>query len=104
MSGSEERQTDRSGEDSLGRLESAVEALLEDRAAATARASDAERRVSDLERELSQIRKTGANADDLEEAVRRLKDQNATLRRRIAQGRDGVERLLSRIEFLESQK
>jgi hypothetical protein len=53
------------------------------------------------------MRRFTGNPEEAGEVLTRLKnleDENADLRQRLEQGRDGVERLLAKVRFLENQK
>jgi predicted RNase H-like nuclease (RuvC/YqgF family) len=90
--------------DALRRLEQAVGRALEriDELEEKLRAS--ERRVGDLDQVLAGITGGGLEPSVLVDGVRALEEENAELRRRLAGGREGVERLLSKIRFLEEQR
>ncbi len=104
MSDSGEDRAEVTERQALSRLEIAVGRLLEDRATAVSRAKEAEERIQELEALLGKFTKGKLDAVSLEEAVGNLQDQNAELRRRIIKGGEGVERLLSRVKFLENQR
>lgn len=104
MSDSGESGTELAEGQALSRLEAAVDRLLKDRAAAIDRARAAEARAEELGAHLKAAAEDGSDPVALREAVSKLQIQNADLRERIGVGREGVERLLSRIRFLEQRR
>lgn len=79
--------------EALGRLE---------RARARAEAAEAER--AELQELLRRFSGDEAAAGRLLTRLRTLEAENEALRARLGQGREGVERLLARIRFLEEQR
>ncbi len=53
---------------------------------------------------MRRVAKSPADAGDLLTRLKRLEDENFDLRERIERGREGVERLLARVRFLENQR
>lgn len=88
----------------MGRLEAAVDRLVEEHAAALGQLADAESRVRELEAHLAASAKDGTDPVVLRETITKLQEQNADLKNRIGLGREGVDRLLSRIRFLEQRR
>ena len=103
MSDTEKKRTDAPERQALSRLEAVAERLLEERAAVADQAREAEDRVKELKTLLSEFPEGKVDMVILEKAITRLRDQNAELKGRMAEGREGVERILSRIRFLENQ-
>jgi predicted RNase H-like nuclease (RuvC/YqgF family) len=83
--------------------EAAVGRLLKELTALRARTLQAEERVAEVELLLRKFTKGDADPAGLERKTKALEDENAELRRRLEQGRDGVDRLLARIRFIEEQ-
>ncbi len=104
MSDSGENKTDAAERQALTQVESAVERLLEDRASVVERSQELEGRIRELEDLLGKFMKGTVDVASLEEAVGRLSERNAELTGRINEGKEGVERLLSRFRFLENQR
>ena len=103
MSDTEKKRTDAPEWQALSRLEAVAERLLEERAAVADQAREAEDRVRELKTLLSEFPEGNVDMVILEKAITRLRDQNTELKGRMAEGREGVERILSRIRFLENQ-
>lgn len=104
MSSSGDREADIAQGRALGRLEAAVARLLEERRIEAERVEHAEQQVAALEARLDQIASDGANPVELKAEISKLEKENAELADRIRGGREGVERLLSRIRFLRGQR
>ena len=103
MSESEARPAEATERESLIRLEAAVGRLLDEALEVGARARRAEARVRDLEVLLRRFTTGGADPAALQARISSLEEEGAELRRRLTEGRSGVERLLSRIRFLEER-
>jgi len=103
VSDTEKKRTDAPERQALSRLEAVAERLIEERAAVADQAREAEDRVRELKTLLSEFPEGKVDMVVLEKAITRLRDQNAELKGRMAEGREGVERILSRIRFLENQ-
>ena len=103
MSDTKKKRTDAPERQALSRLEAVAERLLEERAALMDQVREAEDRVRELKTLLSKFPEGKVDIVTLEKALTRLRDQNAELKGRMAEGREGVERILSRIRFLENQ-
>ena len=93
--------TDRQG---LPALEAAVSRTVEELRELRKRTADAVRRSDELQALLERFQTGSESPERMKERLERLESENRDLRARIAQGRDGVERLLARIQFLEDQK
>jgi predicted RNase H-like nuclease (RuvC/YqgF family) len=87
----------------LLRLEGAVGRLLGEMEALRARIRREEARVTEAETLMREVTQGVLDPADLERRVRELDAENADLRARISEGKEGVERLLARIRFLEDQ-
>lgn len=103
MSDSEDSTTDAKSRRAFGELEERVNRLLEAHASVRRRAARAEARVVDLESLLRSFGKGDADPAELQLTLERIRDRNHNLRGRISKGREGVERLLARLRFLEEQ-
>jgi predicted RNase H-like nuclease (RuvC/YqgF family) len=87
----------------LSRLESAVGKLLRERSRLLKRVEEAEgraRELSDILDRVKEERGRGSDPIEREKRMEALDAENRELRARIREGREGVERLLSRIRFL----
>lgn len=104
MSDSEEAKADATDRQALARLESSVTRILEEVARLRSRAREAEDRVKDLEGLLRRFTKGDVDPASLQARLAQLESENEDLRERIHEGRAGVERLLSRVRFLEDQR
>lgn len=80
-----------------GRLEAAIGRLLDDRALQL-------RRIAELEAMLGQLRDGSLNPVAQQDRLHALEGENADLHRRIREGREGVDRLLAKLRFLEEQQ
>ena len=103
MSDTGESRADAPDGKAFGRLETAVARLLKEHAAALGRARAAEARLQELEKRVNEARKSGSDPVQLQETISHLRERNADLEKRIDAGRAGVDRLLSRIRFLEER-
>lgn len=83
------------------RLRVAVERLLEQLRLQRDRAARAEGRVRDLEGILARFARGEEDPATLAARLHALGQENAELRGRLAEGVEGVDRLLARIRFLE---
>jgi hypothetical protein len=86
------------------RLRAAVRRALEDVDAWQRRARAAEKRVEELESALREV--SGGNLDPvaLSEQLRACERENRLLQQRMAHARDSVERIQSRLQFLEEDR
>ena len=103
MSDSGESTNDGVESQALRRLEAAVLQLIESRADIESRALEAQERIDGLEKLLGQSQAGELDVTLLRDTLGELKAQNADLRARISEGREGVDGLLSRIRFLDDQ-
>jgi hypothetical protein len=90
--------------DELIRLEQAVGRAVARIRDLEGRLEASERRVRDLDQVLSGVTGGDVGPSVLVDSVRALEAENADLRRRLGGGREGIERLLSKIRFLEEQR
>jgi len=104
MSDSEEAKADATDRQALARLESSVTRMLEETAQLRDRSRKAEARIEELEALLRRFTKGDDDPARLQTRLSMLASENHELKGRIREGRDGVERLLSRIRFLEDQR
>lgn len=88
----------------LKRLEGAVSKALGQLAEARQRANNVEKHCAELEEVVSRFTKEHGTANLVLTRLRILEKENADLRTRMEKGRDGVERLLARVRFLEGQR
>jgi predicted nuclease with TOPRIM domain len=88
----------------LKRLEGAVSKTLAQLAEARLHADNVEKRCAELEEVVSRFTKEHGTANLVLTRLRFLEKENADLRTRLEKGRDGVERLLARVRFLEGQR
>jgi predicted RNase H-like nuclease (RuvC/YqgF family) len=86
------------------RLDGAVERALERIRELEERLEGAEERARDLDGLLAHMSGGELPPTALLDRVRALEGENADLRRRLSGGREGVERLLAKIRFLEDQR
>ena len=103
MSRSEDSGSPGKGDPLLG-LEQAVGRALRRIHELESRLDEAERRAQELDRVLMEVSGGGQKPTVLVDRVGALEAENQELRDRLARGREGVERLLSRIRFLEDQR
>lgn len=85
------------------RLESSVRRLLDEAAGYHARAKVAEQRAAQLEGTLRDLSSGALDPVKLEEGVRKLKQENEELRRRIVGAEDRIRRLIARFDFLREE-
>ncbi|MEX1258496.1 MAG: hypothetical protein WEG36_12835 [Gemmatimonadota bacterium] len=97
MSVSGDPKADFQEREALARLDKAVGKLLDERIALLGR-------VGELEALLDRMRKGKADPVELQNRLSRMESENRELEGRIEEGRDGIDRLLSRLRFLESQR
>lgn len=88
----------------LKRLDQAVADAVSQVGDLRGRVQAAEARSKELEGLLQRFDAGGENPGDYVERVHVLEAENVDLRARIHEGREAVERLLSRIRFLEEQR
>ncbi len=95
---------ERSDRTALTELEGAVSGLLDRLAAVSARAEDAEGKSEELEELVKRFTGDGAEAGRMLSRLKRLEEENQDLRSRLETGRDGVDKVLAKIKFLEEQR
>jgi predicted RNase H-like nuclease (RuvC/YqgF family) len=88
----------------LDALERAVGDLLDRISWLHDRAALAEDKREDLQELLQRFTGTDVDAGQMMARLRVLESENADLRSRLEQGRAGIDRLLAKIRFLESQQ
>jgi predicted nuclease with TOPRIM domain len=87
----------------LERLGEGVDRLLRSHGALKTRLSQTEARLREVEGMLGKLGRGEVDVAGLSAEVERLSSENAMLRARMDEGRDAVERLLSRVRYLEEQ-
>jgi predicted RNase H-like nuclease (RuvC/YqgF family) len=88
----------------LSALEAAVNRTVEELKQLRKRAAEAAERTAELEALLQSFQSGAVSPERMNERLELLEVENRDLRTRIVQGRESVERLLARIQFLEDQK
>ena len=88
----------------LDELERAVGDMLDRLTWMNERMSLAEEKSDELEELLRRFTGHEVDPGDIVSRLRKLEEENADLRSRVSQGREGVERLLAKIRFLENQQ
>jgi predicted nuclease with TOPRIM domain len=88
----------------LRSLEKAVARLIERLEGAEVRASEAEGRRKEVEELLRKMTDGKADPAAMSERLGELEAENADLRERVDRGLAGVERVLSRVRFMEDQR
>lgn len=94
----------RAGPPAMDELERAVEELLSRFGALTSRVRAAESRTAELEQLVHRFTGDPDDAERLLGRLQLLESENDDLRARLEEGRAGVERLLAKIRFLEDQR
>ena len=87
----------------LSRLEGAIARMVEKHGRLVARAEAAEARAAELTEAVRRFTGDEAEAGRILTRIRVLEEENADLRARLERGRDGVDRMIARIRFLENQ-
>ena len=90
--------------EAVAALESAVGQALERIAEMSRRVRDAEARGAELEEVVRRFTGDEGEAGRILSRLRHLEERNADLERRLGEGRAGIDRLLSKIRFLENQQ
>lgn len=85
-------------------LDSAVSRTVELLASERKRAVEAEAKSRELDEIVRRFTGDEAASGRLLSRLKHLEDENADLRRRLETGREGIDRLLARIRFLETQR
>lgn len=88
----------------MGVLEKAVERAIEELRAVRQELHDAKERAERSDRLLRQFVHGKQDPAELDERVKELEARNEELRDRIRRGREGVDRLLASIRFLEDRR
>jgi chromosome segregation ATPase len=88
----------------LDRLELTVRRLLEAHDAWRARAETAEARIRELERAVQELASGSLDPVAMADEVRSLETQNAELRTRLSSAQQAVQRMLSRLQFVEEER
>ena len=88
----------------LSTLEAAINRTVQELKQLRKRVDDAAQRSAELEALLARFQSGSESPERMKERLERLEQENRELRSRIGQGRETVERLLARIQFLEDQK
>ena len=88
----------------LDGLATAVERALERVSQLQTQLRSAESRRDELEGLLAKMADGSANPAEMHTRLKSLEVENADLSRRLDDGREGVERLLAKIRFLEEQR
>lgn len=104
MPQSEDERAEPADRRALSHLESVVGGLLDEMGRLRVRTRRAEARVRDVE---SLLRQFTTGKDDpvrLQERLTELEEENRELKERVRKGREGVERLLARVRFLEEKQ
>ena len=89
--------------EALTRLDEVVRQAVARLEALRTRVEDVRAREADMRGLLGQITAGELDPAEIMNHVRMLEEENDTLRRRLREGREAVERLLARIRFLEEQ-
>ena len=85
-------------------LEAAIGRTVEELRQLRKRVAEANERTAELEGLLRNFQSGADTPDRMKARLEHLEAENRDLRARITQGRESVERLLARIQFLEDQK
>jgi predicted RNase H-like nuclease (RuvC/YqgF family) len=85
-------------------LESAVAQALERLAHMGRRVQAAEAKSAELDEVVRRFTGDQGESGRILSRLRYLEEENADLRRRLAEGRAGIERLLAKVRFLENQQ
>lgn len=104
MSTSDDRARAESAESALRGLERAVQRALERVEHLEGALESSRGRRDEVEALLSRMADGDENPARMHHRIQKLEAENADLRRRIDEGREGVERLLAKIRFLEEQR
>lgn len=85
-------------------LDEAIGTLIEELSTMKARASEAESKSAELEELVQRFTGDDAEAGRMLTRLKDLESENTDLKERLDRGRDGVERLIARIKFLEEHR
>lgn len=86
------------------RLEVAVRRLMEDYQLQRAQVLDAQARIAELEIALAELAGGGPDPIELRERIDQLEKENRILSERLNMARSAVEKIMSRLSFLEGQR
>jgi len=93
------------------RLESAIARLVRSVEESDRRAVSAESQVQEVKTQntemaglVERFTESPTDAKDLMDRLKRLESENDDLRSRLDRGREGIERMITRIRFLENQR
>lgn len=89
---------------SLEALQSSVRRVLDELARLRREVTARERRLSEAEAVLRQVGEGQGDPVAMQRQIGLLQAENEQLRARLQEGREGVDRLLSRVRFLEERK
>ena len=92
------------GREALVRLQNAVEQAVVGNRELTVRLRASEEKARELDGLLKRISGGEIEPGQFVDRMRVLEEENSDLRTRLERGREGVERLLARIRFLEEQR
>ena len=95
---------ERPEEEALASLEGAVAKAVEQLSRMARRVDAAEAKSNELEEVVKRFTGDVGEASRLLSRLQRLEDENLDRRERIHQGREGIERLLAKVRFLENQR
>ena len=87
----------------VGRLVEALEQAQERVDEAEARIEEVEARNSEMAQMVERFTESPGDAQEIMGRLKTLETENEDLRLRIDRGREGVERMIARIHFLENQ-
>ncbi|MGB1657277.1 MAG: hypothetical protein ACPHO4_07975 [Longimicrobiales bacterium] len=90
-------------EEVVDRLVQALQAAQERVAEAEVRVEEVEARNSEMSQMVERFTESPADAHELVGRLKSLEAENEDLRIRLERGREGVERMIARIHFLENQ-
>ena len=85
-------------------LDAAVGELIEELAAMKGRTSEAEAKSAEFEELVQRFTGDDAEAGRLLTRLKDLEGENTDLKERLERGREGVDRLIARIKFLEEHR
>lgn len=85
------------------RLAAAVDDILRAQADLRQRLGRAETRLGELESVLAELSGDETDVVAMAQELRACRDENASLRMRLEEGQDAVDRILSRIRYLSEQ-
>jgi hypothetical protein len=86
------------------RLQGGVQRLLEDHRGLRERARAAEQRVAELEATLRGVTSGAFDPEALSARVHALEEENRSLLQRVEQAREGVRKVVGRLQFIEENR